>query len=152
MRPTQGYTLLEMIVVVALLGLATAMVAPAGYRMVASWRESTDVQTVLKTISQLPMQARDAGRELRLLPDSGDARVVTFAPGSTDSRPSISDLAMVPLPDGWSLQLDSPLVIRANGACSGSTGTLITRRQRLTLQIQAPFCRTRSLPAGSRPE
>ena len=41
---TFGYTLLEMVVVIALLALATAMVAPASFRMIQSWRNADDVQ------------------------------------------------------------------------------------------------------------
>ena len=46
-----GYTLLEMVVVLALMGLAVAMAAPAGFRMVQSWRHASEVDQVLRQLA-----------------------------------------------------------------------------------------------------
>lgn len=143
-----GFTLLEMIVVLALMGLATAMVAPGGYRMVASWREAADVDAAMKSLAALPLVARDQGRELRLLPDPDGSGVRIFSPGAPKEDAPQSDAHLVELPEGWTLEFDQPLVVRANGACSGGSGTLVTLRQRLPFRMEAPFCRPRPLPAG----
>src|SRR5690606_38189932 len=84
----RGYTLLEMVVVVALLALTTAMVAPAGLRMIQSWRDADDVKRVLGKVAALPVSARDRGREWRLPPE--DEAAVAEA---------------VALPEGWRLVL-----------------------------------------------
>ena len=47
MNRDAGYTLLEMVVVLAILGLATAMVAPATFRTIQSWRDADDPETVV---------------------------------------------------------------------------------------------------------
>src|SRR5690606_25530637 len=59
---TGGYTLLELVVVVAVLAMATALVAPSGYRMVGTWREASQVDAALQSVASLPMLARQIGR------------------------------------------------------------------------------------------
>lgn len=124
----RGYTLLEMLVVVALLALATSMVAPAGFRMVASWREAADVDAALQSIATLPMQARASGRELRLPDEDGSA--LPFA-----------------LPEGWRIEMSTPLMVRANGACSEADGRLVTARQSIGFDVVPPFCRVQQRSA-----
>lgn len=146
MRGIQGYTLLEMVVVITLLGLATAMVAPAGYRMIGSWREATAVQQVVKSLASLPLAARAAGRDLRILPPPPASAARVFAPDASTAAPT-SDVGLIDLPEGWAIQFKEPLLVRANGACSNSQGTLVTQRQHVEFDVEAPFCRVRLLPA-----
>ncbi|NYZ62249.1 prepilin-type N-terminal cleavage/methylation domain-containing protein [Luteimonas deserti] len=129
-KPVRGYTLLEMLVVVAVLALATSLVAPAGYRMTQSWRESTRVDQVMQAMSALPLRARDLGRDLQI-PD----------PRDPVQRPPFE------LPEGWRIEMSTPLLVRANGACSEAAGTLFTEHQMLGFRVEAPFCRVRRLAA-----
>lgn len=142
MSLARGYTLLEMMVVVALLALATGMVAPAGYRMIASWREADEVEQVMHAIAALPLHARNQGRalELAVLPPAPDQ-----PPGTPAQRHAGE---AVELPDGWQLRMEVPLAVRPNGACSDARGTLLTDRQAIPFQVQAPYCRIRRIPAG----
>lgn len=119
-----GYTLLEMVVVMAVLALATALVGPPGYRMVRSWQDSSRVDEVFKQLRSLPMTVRDSGKPLTLTPDD---------PEQAKSQ--------IELPQDWQLLFTTTLVVRANGACSDATGVLITDHQTLPFRIEAPFCR-----------
>lgn len=119
-----GYTLLEMVVVLALLGLAVGMTAPAGFRMIGSWREATEVEQVLRQIAALPARARQEGLALTLQAAPAEANVIS-------------------LPEGWSLEMSAPLRIGSNGACSDAQGRLSTTRQTVDFHVQAPFCRIR---------
>jgi len=153
MIPPRGYTLLEMLVVVALLALATSMVAPAGYRMIASWREADEVERVMQAIAALSLRARNEGRALQLVaagaePGSED-QPDTLAAADAEAGTTAGDADLVPLPDGWRLQMQVPLSVRANGACSDAEGILHTRRQVLPFRIEAPFCRVLQEPAGA---
>lgn len=141
-----GYTLLEMVVVLALLGLATAMVAPATFRMIQSWRDADEVAQVLAELAALPAAAREQGRELQLA--SPPAPAATGL-ASTRQPPDPVESAPIALPDGWHLEMDSPLLVRANGACGDATGTLVTTRQQIRFRVEAPFCRIERLPAGT---
>lgn len=118
-----GFTLLELVVVLALLGLATALVAPAGFRTIASWRRATEVDAALGALVALGAQAQLQGRALRL--DAG--------PVPAKQVPGV--------PEGWTVVLAQPLTIQANGACGGARGELHAEGYVRPFELQAPFCR-----------
>lgn len=118
----RGFTLLELLVVMLLLGLATALVAPAGLRSLQSWQRADERQAALGAITALPMACRRAGAGRTLAAGEHDA-------SSLDG-----------LPDGWRLELFEPLVLQANGVCFGATGTLAAEGVSLAITIKAPFC------------
>lgn len=120
-----GYTLLELVVVMAILAMTTALVAPPSYRMVRSWQEATQVQDVIEQLGRLPGTVRASGNPL-----------------DTDEEGS---KIPVDLPPDWALQMDTPLRVQANGACSDAQGTLITAQQTIGLRIFAPFCRVQRI-------
>lgn len=124
MRRHKGYTLLEMVVVMAVLALATALVGPPGYKMVRSWQDASRVDEVFKQLRALPMTVRDTGRPLIVKSDSPEPAQ-----------------APVDLPAGWQLRFSAPLTVLANGACSDASGVLVTDHQTLPFQIKAPFCK-----------
>jgi len=121
MRAHAGYTLLEMVVVIALIALATALVAPPGMRMIRSWQEASEVADVIEQIERLPSAVRAGGNPLTLIDEAANAPLE--------------------LPEAWVLILDTPLSVHANGACSNAQGRLQTVHQEIQLQILAPFCR-----------
>lgn len=127
-----GFTLLELVVVLALLGLATALVAPAGFRMIASWRRATEVDAALGALVALGAQAQQQGRALRL--EAG--------PVPTKDVPG--------LPEGWTVVLARPLAVQANGACGGSGGELRAEGYVRPFELQAPFCRAVLSEPGAR--
>lgn len=123
-RHGRGFTLLELVVVLALLGLATALVAPAGFRTIATWRRATDVDAAMGVLVAVAARARLEGRALRF--DAGD----------------VDAARLEGLPEGWTVHLETPLVVQANGACSGSHGQLRQDGGYVrTFVLQAPFCR-----------
>jgi len=125
-RPSKGaagFTLLELVVVLALLGLATALVAPQGFRTIQTWRRATDVDAALGTLAALGANAQQQGRSLRF--DAG--------PMPADALPGI--------PEGWSIVLDAPLVVQANGACGNTSGELRQGGYVRRFALAAPFCR-----------
>lgn len=126
-----GFTLLEMIVVLALLALATALVAPAGFRTIETWRRATDVDAALGSLSALGAQAQHQGR----------ARVL--------DRGVVAGDALDGLPEGWTIHLDAPLQVQANGACNATRGTLrASGGYSQAFEVQAPFCRARRAGSG----
>ena len=130
LRLRRGFTLLELVVVLALLALATALVAPSGFRMMASWRRATEVDAALAAVAALGSNAAQQGRALALPAGPVEA-------GLDD------------LPEGWQVELGAPLTVQANGACSDSLGVVRgPDGYEHPVQVQAPFCRTqRAEPA-----
>ena len=136
LRPVGGYSLLEMVVVLGILGLATALVGPSMYRAILSWQEASDVDAVLAQLTSLPWQARREGRELKFEgPFPPEA-----PPGAAASSAAAAAAGTLELPEGWRLDFTEPLVVRANGSCGDGRVELRTTRQRLGLRIAAPFC------------
>lgn len=134
MRRTAGFTLLELVVVLALMALATGLAAPAGFRMIESWREADLRERVLQRIGQLPVLARQQGRVLEVSTETDDEATAAAR--------------LLELPEGWSIHLDAPLAVRANGACSATVGTVATPGTVFRLAIAAPFCRASLAPAS----
>lgn len=120
-RCPPGYTLLELVVVMAILAMATALVAPPSYRMIRTWQEATQVQDVIEQLERLPGTVRAIGNQL-----------------DTDAKGSN---VPVNLPQDWSLRMQTPLRVQANGACSDAQATLVTAQQSIELRIHTPFCR-----------
>lgn len=122
-RGGRGFTLLELVVVLALLGLATALVAPSGFRMIESWRRATEVDASLQAIAALGANAANTGRATEL------------GPGEVESD------ARLGMPPGWVVHLDTPLRIQANGACSTAQGRIRgPGGYELPFETRAPFC------------
>jgi general secretion pathway protein G len=127
--PARGYTLLELLVVLAIIGLASAIAAPAAIRLVASWRIETAFRDAGQQLSRLPEQARSSARAIVV------RRV--------EDWPAV----LGPLPDGMAVV--EPIEVSANGFCRGG-------RVRLQLEdtigeavVAPPFCelnRTETLP------
>lgn len=118
---SSGYTLLEMVVVIAILAMATAVVAPPSYRMITSWQEATQVSDALQQIEHLPSLISTSGAPLYA--KTGDG------------------IELLTLPKAWHLKLNEPFYILANGFCSSSQGTLVTDHQTIAFKISSPFCK-----------
>lgn len=124
-----GFTLLEMIVVLAVLGLATALVAPTAIRGIDSWRRQAAMDELVDAIRGLPGQARSRGKTIAV----DDASLASATP---------------PLRIGgdWTLAAPTPWQVRANGVCEG--GTVLVRNPfgERSIAVSAPFCDARITP------
>jgi type II secretory pathway pseudopilin PulG len=115
--------LLELVVVLALMGLATALVAPAGFRSIQTWRRASAMDAALGAMAALGTQARAQGH------------AISFERGRVPAG------AVRGLPDGWTIELSEPLVVRVNGSCSGTRGALRSGGYVRRFALTAPFCR-----------
>lgn len=96
--PAAGFSLLELLVVLALISFMTALVAPNLKNTVDAVGRSGDRAEVQRLIEDLPLRARLQAQEIRL-------------PAETDLS------AMLHFPDGWSVAAVTPLVVRDSGVC-----------------------------------
>lgn len=118
-----GFTLLEMVVVLAIIGLATAMVAPSMIRSIDTWRRQSDVDALLDQVRGLPGHARATGLAIQ-----------------------ISDTALqgektpLHIGQGWALHAPEPWTVQANGVCEGGRLQLVGNGYARVLQVSAPFC------------
>ena len=118
-----GFTLLEMIVVLAILGLATALVAPAALRGIDSWRRQSELDALLDQIRALPGVARASGKPIRLSDDALKAE-----------PPPLRVAAE------WTLNVPQPWKVNANGVCEGGEISIGNRYGSRTIAVGSPFC------------
>lgn len=119
-RARRGFTLLELLLVMALAALLTGLVAPRMWQWVEGARLRAGVDAARASLEALPRQA------------FGEARRVSVGAGGASLR----------LPEGWRLELSAPLVYEANGMTTGGRVRLEADRKTVADWIVVP-------PAGT---
>ncbi|MFB2872705.1 prepilin-type N-terminal cleavage/methylation domain-containing protein [Aeromonas jandaei] len=115
--PQRGFTLLELLVVLVLVGMITGMVGPRFIDLAERLRHRNEWQTLQQRINGLPMEVQLSGRGMAL-----QALPLT-------------------LPAGWQLKTERPVRYLPNGVCLGGQlqllqGDEVKRRIALT----PPYC------------
>ncbi len=135
-RPRRGFTLLELLVVLAVLGLATALAMPNLQRLYAAATQASERDYVLDQFSALGREAMLRGRAYVVFgnappPDPAEA-----------ARYADYEIYVVDVPEGWRLGLDRPLVVLANGVCLGGALTLSHEEAAaVRVELAPPYCR-----------
>ena len=145
-----GFTLLEMVVVLAIMALVTGIAAMRVFSMIDTWREHTQLGAIEQQFAHLPVLARQRGREI-LLPPPKPANAATGTPlqmlqtGETDDAPALV------LPDGWLVHFDHRLRIRSNGFCEGARIDIQHGDRHERRKVLPPFCQLVSDNANTLP-
>jgi prepilin-type N-terminal cleavage/methylation domain-containing protein len=105
LRARAGYSLLEMLIVLAIMALAVALVVPRGEAML-------DQMTAHAVFFDFQRQLSDARREAYATQTPAAVR------GSDDADPADAGARALPLRAGWSYRLDRPIAITDGGRCS----------------------------------
>ncbi len=112
-----------MIVVLAILGLATAMVAPSMLRGIDSWRRQGVVDSLLDQIRALPGAARASGMPVEI----SEASLASGAPP-------------LRVPAEWTLRVPVAWRVNGNGVCQGGGVRLANAQGTRTIRVTGPFC------------
>ena len=135
-RPSVGFTLLELMVVLTLLGLIAALAAPNLQRLYSSLIRATERDLILDQIAELGREAMLRGRDYVLLDTAG------LSEGSGPVPPLGYEAYPLDVPLGWHVRLEEPLFVRANGVCLGGALTLHHAESApFRLELRAPYCR-----------
>ena len=115
--PQRGFTLLELLVVLVLVGMIAGMVGPRFIDLAERLRHRNEWQTLQQRINGLPMEVQLTGRPMAL-----------------------QELPWM-LPAGWQLKTERPVRYLPNGVCLGGQlqllqGDEVKRRIALT----PPYC------------
>jgi prepilin-type N-terminal cleavage/methylation domain-containing protein len=129
-----GYTLVELLMVVALLGLLAGLVVPRLGAWYASVQAAYQRDEVLRQLAGLGYLAYRDQREWVLnewpLPSEAEA-----ANAAAEAPPPLV------LPAGWRLRAEPPLHYYRSGVCGGGVAILETPAETLRLRLAPPFCR-----------
>lgn len=119
----RGFTLLEMLVVMAIIGLLASLVGPSMLRGVDAWRRAAQIDALVEQIRGLPAQARARRKPIPISQEAleGEAPPLTIA-------------------EGWSLKVDQPWSVRATGLCDGGRIEVLNDRGSRAIEVSAPFC------------
>lgn len=132
----RGFTLLELLVVLALLGLVTAIAFPNLERLYVSATQATERDYVLDQVAALGREAVLEGRAYVVFGSAAPADAAEAA-RYADYEPYVVDI-----PEGWRLELDQPLVVLANGVCLGGAMTLShADAPAVRVELSPPYCR-----------
>lgn len=99
-REPRGFTLLELLLVLALLAMLIGLVAPAGQRALDGASERAQFRRVEDVLRGLPYEAFRQGRPMRI-----DAAAL---------RERLPEL-----PPAWQIEMEQPLVYSPSGVSSG---------------------------------
>lgn len=122
----RGFSLLELLVVLALIGMLTAVVAPRLQRTYDAIAGSGEREEVHRQLQRLPLLARGAGERIEVAVGADAALAARIA-----------------LPEGWSVRLLEPVRVEASGACHSARLRVEGRGVSEDVVLAAPDCRVR---------
>jgi len=130
-RADQGFTLIEVVIAVAILGLAMSFVLPRLTGWVDRLAFSMRQQQFEDALAELGGKARRTGRTILLR--------------STDPAANSTDQASIELPSSWTLTVNPPIAFRYDGICTGGTVRLGFPAGEKTYRLRAPYCRLETM-------
>ena len=113
--PAPGFTLLEMLFVMFIVGLLTSLMAPRLGANIDHFEALSQRKALEDQLRQLPRRTRYASKKIELPKDLAVKDVGDGGP------------ALLSAP-GWTLKATPPLLISSNGSCSASVLELISTK------------------------
>lgn len=121
LRITAGFTLLEVVVVMAIMALAMGIILPRLGTFADSFGAAHDRETIIEAVASLGFVARTRGQ------------VIEYT-GQTEILPG-------EIPEGWQVQVDQPIRFHASGACDGGTVRVVGADREFVYRLEPPRCR-----------
>jgi len=160
--PARGFTLLEILIVLVIVSMTSALVFPRLGTMAASYEFATQRDTLEQTLNGLSYAAfRDnsdiilfgtytqTGRDDRRQPKAEVGTTLkpglqtrSLLPDAREHLPPVNpSFARVPLPEGWELVVQDPIYFKGSGYCSGGAVSVSVGSLRYAYEMTPPLCR-----------
>ena len=119
----KGFTLIEILIVVSIIGLILSVSLPISYNMYMSYKASLKAEEVMVFISSLKRESF-LYSEAKVLASKDGVMIVNGKEKTFDDT---------------SIQIDQPIEFYRNGTTSGGTLKIYVGNQAYTLNVQAPL-------------
>jgi len=147
-RHATGFTLIEMLVVMVLLGLISATVLPSMQRWHDIMQARSQSAAIVDSLRAASFASGVSRRDIVMDTESFAAPVPATEPPPTGAAPAASAApaaqvrrVSAPLPSGWTVQRVVPAVFLANGLCKPGMVSLKTDRDSAVLiRVAGPVC------------
>ena len=121
----------------ALAGLALSLAAPNLQRLYEGFAKRAEQGRMLNQVANLGRQAMLRKRAYAVYATGGE-----LARAAGGDQVSGFEPYALEVPPEWEVNLDRPLLVRANGVCLGATMTLRYRGEPAArVVLEAPYCR-----------
>lgn len=118
---SKGFTLMEMLVVMAIMALALGVVLPRLDVLAGSFGAAAERETVIEAVASLGLLSRAQGRMIHFTGQS--------------------ELLSGEIPEGWRVVPEQPVVFHSSGACEGGMVRVIGRNREFLYRLDPPRCR-----------
>jgi prepilin-type N-terminal cleavage/methylation domain-containing protein len=145
-KRNQGFSLFELLIVLALIGMAAAVFGPSLFNQIDAARERATRDQVLSQITALAAIAQREGSAYAMGAPKAGAPVAVVATGINQVvgfNPVVLDAQVksIEIPEGWKVIVERPIYFSANGYCSGGRFEIIAPSGVTeAFAIAAPFC------------
>lgn len=124
LRKTSGFTIIELLVTLVILSLATGLVVPNIMSWLASREAASKRAALANTLALLPLEANRTGSKLVI--NSAD------------------QLSL----DDTTLTFSKPIEVQQNGFCSGDSVTLSIGDRVYQYRVLSPYCQIERISVG----
>jgi len=135
-----GFTLVEMVVVMVLLGMLTSMALPAMQRWHDAVQAKSQVSTLVQSVRAAVFAAGVQRRVLRLTADSFEPEAANVEAPEVGFR-TVGETLKLRLPAGWQARRVEPAAFLASGLCEpGAVELDSTAGAVMVLRVSGPMC------------
>ena len=145
-----GFTLLELVVVLTLVSLMTMMAVPNLQRLYGAAARTTERNAILDQLANLGRHALLQRRAYLIVGSGAPDAMQKLSPAADPGDQGAPDHVLpfehhepyrMDLPDGWTLHLPAPILVRANGVCLGGEIELSYNDELdVRLVLEPPYC------------